>query len=103
MKFEFLRPQDSADWWTLVLAAIFTVIVIVGPIYVSSQVTEDTDLIISVLERQAEEARTRAIQVNVLTLSCIFNLPIEERTNEALSECISEGLTVPTTPPDTRP
>lgn len=102
---QLVKPRDAADWWTLILAAIFTVIVIIGPIYVASQISEDTDRVISLLERQAEEARNRAIMVNSLTVTCLAQLEVEDRTNDALAECIREGLTapVPTSPPDSQP
>lgn len=99
---QLIKPRDAADWWTLILAAIFTIIVIIGPIYVASQISEDTNRVISLLERQAVEARNQAIAVNVLTISCVSRLPVEERTDEALDTCIREGL-VPTTPPDSHP
>lgn len=87
-----IKPRDAADWWTVLIAALFTIIVIIGPIYISNQVEEDTDRIIGVLERQSEAAQRQAIRVNVLTITCVARLPEEERTDPALDACIREGL-----------
>lgn len=92
MTMELIKPKDAADWWTLILAALFTIIVIVGPIYVASQVNEDTGRIVEILERQNEAAQRRAVRLNVLTITCVSRLSEDERTDEALRRCIEEGL-----------
>lgn len=79
-------------WWTLLVAALFLVSVVALGAVLIQETHEETERIVSVLETQARDARNQSIRINVLTISCVGQLPVEERTNEALDQCIREGL-----------
>lgn len=78
--------------WIILVAVLFAAsLTALGTVLVH-ETQEETDRIVTVLEQQARDARNEAIRINVLTISCVGQLPLEERTNDALSRCIREGL-----------
>lgn len=83
----------SARVWFITFVAVLFVgsVAALGWVLIQES-QQETEQIVTVLETQARDARNQAIRINVLTISCVGTLPLEERTNDALSMCIREGL-----------
>lgn len=80
------------DWVKTTIATLVIAAFIVTPVYVVRQQRQEIDRVITEIQNQASVRLEQAILVNTLTISCLLATPQEERNDELLRRCISEGV-----------
>lgn len=84
------KPRDWREWGLLVIMALATAALLLGPFLAIREVRDETARVIEAIERDANEARTDAIRINVVTIDCARRFVDIERG--AFFECVSSGL-----------